>query len=313
MEVVLGNLLKGKVAVITGSGRGIGRALALAFAAEGARVVVNDIGVEQDGTGGSHAPADEVVKRIRELGGETVANYDSVATMEGSENIIQTALDNFGKLDIVVTPAGILRDRMIFNMTEEEWDAVITTHLKGTFGICKNAAIIFRQQRSGRIITFSSTSGLIGNPGQANYGAAKDGIAGFTRVAARDLGRYGVTVNSIAPSADTRMVATISDSARELRNKAGIGESAGTSIIKLRQHADDIAPMAIWLASEQASNVNGNIFFVAGGVVSLLNQPEPVREIYKNGRWTVDEIAAIFPSTLGRELINPAPQKLPNI
>ena len=304
-------ILQDKVAVITGSGRGIGRGIALMMAKEGAKIVVNDLGVEVDGKQESSKIADQVVNDISNQGGTAIANYDSVATMIGCENIIQTALDNFGQLDIVVTPAGILRDRMIFNMTEEEWDGVITTHLKGTFGICKHAAIIFRQQRSGRIITFSSTSGLIGNPGQANYGAAKDGIAGFTRVAARDLGRYGVTVNSIAPSADTRMVATISDSARQLRSKAGIGASAGTSIIKLRQDADDIAPMAVWLSSDKASNVNGNIFFVAGGVVSLLNQPEPVKEIYKNGRWSVEEIAAIFPSTLGRELINPAPPKSP--
>ena len=150
----------------------------------------------------SSTPADEVVNEIKAAGGDAVANYDSVATMDGGENIVKTALDSFGKLDIVVAVAGILRDRMLFNMTEEEWDAVIAVHLKGTFTVCKAASILFRQQRSGRIITFSSTSGLYGNSGQANYGAAKDGIAGFTRAVARDLGRYGVTVNSISPGAD---------------------------------------------------------------------------------------------------------------
>ena len=179
------------------------------MAQEGAKVVVVDPGSELDGSGGSVAIADSVVDEIRANGGEAVACYESVATMEGGEAIVQSAIDNFGKLDIVVTCAGILRDRMIFNMTEEEWDAVIQVHLKGTFSVVKYASILFRQQRSGRIITFSSTSGLIGNSGQANYGAAKDGIAGLTRVAARDLGRYGVTANSIAPSARTRMIGAV--------------------------------------------------------------------------------------------------------
>jgi hypothetical protein len=156
----------------------------------------------------------EVVNEIKAAGGEAAANYDSVTTMEGGENMVKTALDNFGRLDIVVAVAGILRDRMLFNMTEEEWDAVIAVHLKGTFTVSKAASIVFRQQRSGRIITFSSTSGLYGNSGQANYGAAKDGIAGFTRAVARDLGRYGVTVNSISPGANSRMTETVPQAAR---------------------------------------------------------------------------------------------------
>ena len=307
----MGDRLRDKVAVVTGSGRGIGRGIALLMAEEGAKVVVNDIGVDVDGRGGTNSVADEVAREIKDNGGDAVASYDSVVTMEGGERVIKTALDNFGRLDIVVTPHGILRDRMLFNMTEEEWDAVIAVHLKGTFTVCKYASILFRQQRSGRIITFSSTSGLVGNPGQANYGAAKDGIAGFTRVAARDLGRYGVTVNSIAPSADTRMVATVSDTARQLRSRAGIGASAGASITQLRKEPEDVAPMVVWLASDDAKGINGHVFFVAGGVVSLLNHPEPVREIHKQGRWTVEEIAAIFPSTLGKDLANPAPPQPP--
>jgi NAD(P)-dependent dehydrogenase (short-subunit alcohol dehydrogenase family) len=158
------------------------------MAAEGAKMVVNDLGGAVDGSGNSSSPADDVVDEIKAAGGDAVANYDSVSTMEGGENIVKTAIDNFGKLDIVVTPAGILRDRMVFNMTEQEWDDVIAVHLKGTFTVTKFACILFRQQRSGNIITFSSTSGLYGNSGQANYGAAKDGIAGYTRAIARDMG-----------------------------------------------------------------------------------------------------------------------------
>ena len=176
--------LDNKVAVITGSGRGIGRGMALLFAREGAKVVVNDPGVNTDGSGHDNGPADQVAAEIKAAGGSAVANYDSVATVDGGEAIVKAALDAFGRIDILVNNAGILRDRMIFNMTEEEWDAVIAVHLKGHYNCTKPASIIMRQQRYGRIINMSSTSGIIGNPGQANYGAAKSGIAGFTRVVA---------------------------------------------------------------------------------------------------------------------------------
>ena len=227
--------------------------------------------------------------------------------MQGGETIVQTALDSFGKLDIVVTVAGILRDRMVFNMTEQEWDDVIAVHMKGTFSVVKNASVLFRQQRSGRIITFSSTSGLYGNSGQANYGAAKDGIAGFTRVVARDMGRYGVTANAISPSAATRMTTSIPDEARELRAARGI--STGASIT-LRGGPDDIAPMVTWLASDEAQHVNGQVFHVTEGLVNLLNQPEPVKTIQKDGKWTVEELARVFPATIGLELYNPAPSQV---
>jgi NAD(P)-dependent dehydrogenase (short-subunit alcohol dehydrogenase family) len=199
----MGERLKGKVAVITGAGRGIGRGHALLFAAEGAKVVVNDLGGAADGSGASKGPADEVVDEIKKAGGEAVASYESVSTPEGGEKIIKAAIDNFGRLDIVVNNAGVLRDRMVFNMTEEEWDTVMKVHLYGTFNCSKPACVIFRQQRSGRIVNTSSTSGL-GNRGQANYAAAKEGITGFTRTLARDMGRYGVTCNAIRPAAATR-------------------------------------------------------------------------------------------------------------
>lgn len=307
----MGDLLKEKVAIITGSGRGIGRGVAMMMAAEGASLVVNDLGGSVDGSGASNSPADEVVKEITASGGTAVANHDSVASMDGGEAIVQSALDNFGRLDIVVTPAGILRDRMVFNMTEEEWDDVIAVHLKGTFSVTKFACILFRQQRSGCIITFSSTSGLYGNSGQANYGAAKDGIAGYTRGIARDMGRYGVRVNSISPGANSRMTATVPQSAREIRASAGMQGSSQSASLELRRQPEDIAPFVTWLASDNAESVNGQVFHVTGGEVSLMNNPEVSRTLTKSGRWTVDEISAMFPGTLGLDLVNPAPRQAP--
>ena len=301
------NLLEDKVAIVTGAGRGIGRGVAMLMAAQGSKVVVVDPGVNVDGSGSDDSVAGQVVSEIRENGGEAAACMESVATMDGGEKIVQTALDNFGKLDIVVTVAGILRDRMVFNMSEDEWDDVIAVHLKGTFSVVKNACVLFRQQRSGRVITFSSTSGLYGNSGQANYGAAKDGIAGFTRVVARDMGRYGVTANAISPSASTRMITSVPDEARELRTARGI--STGASIT-LRGGPEDIAPMVTWLASDEAAHVNGHVFHVTEGLINLLNEPEPVKTIQKQGKWTVEELARVFPATIGLELHNPAPSQV---
>ena len=294
--------LEDKVAIVTGSGRGVGKGVAQLMAAEGARVVVVDPGVSVDGSGFDQSIAEQVVGEIKASGGEATACTESVVSMNGGERIVQTAMDTFGRLDIVVTCAGILRDRMIFNMSEQEWDDVIAVHLKGTFTVVKHASIVFRQQRSGRIITFSSTSGLYGNSGQANYGAAKDGIAGFTRVVSRDMGRYGVTANSIAPSASTRMTTGVPDEARNLRSARGI--SGGS---ELRGEAEDIAPFVTWLASDESAQVNGHVFHVTGGLVTLFNEPEPVSTINKDGRWTVEELIRVFPATIGVELYNPAP------
>jgi NAD(P)-dependent dehydrogenase (short-subunit alcohol dehydrogenase family) len=281
------------------------------MAEQGARVVVVDPGVNVDGTGADNSLAGGVVAEIQQAGGEATACLESVATMDGGERIVQTAVDNYGKLDIVVTCAGILRDRMIFNMSEQEWDDVIAVHLKGTFSVVKNACILFRQQRSGRIITFTSVSGLYGNSGQANYGAAKDGIAGLTRVLARDMGRYGVTSNSISPGAATRMTGTVPEEARSLRAARGIGGST-SSAPRLRGEGDDIAPMVTWLASDEAAHVNGHVFHLTEGLVSLMNNPEPVKTIHKEGRWTVEELAKVFPATIGLELFNPAPVQSPS-
>ncbi|HEY40647.1 MAG TPA: SDR family oxidoreductase [Dehalococcoidia bacterium] len=308
----MGDRVKDKVVVVTGAGRGIGRGIAILMAEEGAKVVVNDLGGAVDGSGGAQTPADEVVAEIKAKGGEAVANYESVATVEGGEKIIQTAIDSFGKLDVLVNNAGILRDRMIFNMTPEEWDAVIKVHLYGVFNCSKPAAVLFRQQRSGCIISMSSTSGLIGNSGQANYGAAKAGIAGFTRVIARDLGRYGVRCNYIAPGAGTRM--TLSDevlAARQIRADRGLSGGSQQPRRAGPGDPDDVAPLVVWLASDAAVNINGQGFGAAGGNYSLYQQPAPMKTIIKEGRWTLDELDAILPSTLMAGLVNPAPLQPP--
>ena len=306
------DLLKDKVAIVTGAGRGIGRGVAKLMAAEGAKVVVVDPGVNVDGTGFDKSHADQVVGEITDAGGTAVACAESVTTMQGGENIVRAAVDSFHRLDIVVTCAGILRDRMVFNITEQEWDDVISVHLKGTFTVVKHACILFRQQRAGRIITFSSTSGLYGNSGQASYGAAKDGIAGFTRVLARDMGRYGVTANSIAPSAATRMTVSVPDEARALRTQRGITGAGGMATEGVRGQPEDVAPFTVWLASNEAAHVNGHVFHVTDGLVTLLNEPEPVKTMHKDGRWTVEEIIRVFPATLGVELYNPVPFQAPS-
>jgi len=293
--------LQDRVAVITGAGRGIGRGIAIMMAAEGASVVVNDPGVGPDGIGTDDGPADQVVTEIKAAGGTAVANHDTVATSAGGEGTIKTALDSFGRIDILVNNAGILRDRMIFNMSEEEWDAVIAVHLKGHFNTIKPAAVLMRQQRFGRIINFSSESGLWGNAGQANYGAAKSGIAGVTRVVARDLGRYGITCNAIAPRAWTRLTATIPDARPNQPQQEGSTEDRLAAL-----DPDMIAPMTTFLATDHAWNINGQVFHVYSGHISVLQHPTPWRSVFKPGMWELDELTARVP-TLLEGTANPAP------
>jgi NAD(P)-dependent dehydrogenase (short-subunit alcohol dehydrogenase family) len=299
---MMGNRLKDRVAVVTGAGRGIGRAEALALAAEGARIVVNDKGDAGDGTGVSRSPADEVCREIIELGSQAVPNYDSVATREGGENIIRTALDTFGRIDILVNNAGILRDRMIFNMTEEEWDVVIKVHLFGAYYCTKAAAVHMRQQRWGRIINTSSISGL-GSMGQANYSAAKEGIVGFTRTVALDMAKYGVTCNAIRPMAMTRGITPeLKESIAKKAASMGITDPAEIDKFfssLFSAGPEHIAAFVTYLASEEAAFINGRTFYVNGTNIGLYTDPQITSQINKvDGIWTLDELIKAVPNNL---------------
>jgi len=287
-------ILKDRVAVVTGAARGIGREIALLMAQLGARVVVNDYGGSEAGQGTTQAPANDVVEEIRKAGGQAVASYDSVATMAGGERIVQTAIDAFGRLDIVVNNAGILRDRMIFNMTEEEWDAVIDTHLKGTFAVTRAAAPRMKEQRSGRFVNMTSTSGLVGNIGQANYAAAKLGIVGLTKVVALDMARYNVTANCISPFAWTRMIGTIpTETAAQM---------ARVEKIKKMSPAH-IAPVAAFLASDAAKDITGQVIGVRGKEIMLFGHMRPIMRVHHAEGWTVERLAEMFPGTLQHHLV----------
>ena len=299
--------LDGRTAVVTGSGRGIGREIALLLGRSGANVVVNDPGVNVDGTGEDKGPADEVANEIVAAGGVAIANFDSVATVDGGENMIKQAVDEYGRVDSVVHVAGILRDRMVFNMTKDERDSVIGVHLDGFYNVSKPASILMRQQRYGRIIGFSSGSGLNGNSGQANYGAAKAAIAGMAKCLARDLGRYGVTANSIAPGANTRMSGTIPDSARTMRASSGIAQAAApASAGPVLRGAEYVAPMIAYLLTDQAWNINGKVFHVSGGTVGIGHEEAPIKSIETASQWTVDALAQRIPGLLAGTP-NPAP------
>jgi hypothetical protein len=287
-------VLKGKVAVVTGAARGVGREIAMLFARYGARVVVNDYGGSEAGLGADRKPADEVVDEIRRAGGEGAANYDSVASMAGGQAIVKTALDAFGRVDIVVNNAGILRDRMIFNMSEEEWDAVIDTHLKGTFAVTRAAGPLMREQKWGRIINMTSTSGLIGNVGQANYAAAKLGIFGLTKVTALDMARYNVTANCISPFAWTRMIGTIPTETE--------AQKARVEKIKKLSPAH-IAPVAAFLASDAAKDVTGQVFGVRGKEIMLFSHERPIMRVHDDNGWTVERLIEMFPGTLQHHLV----------
>lgn len=307
----MGNKLKGRSAVVTGAGRGIGREISLALAAEGANVVVNDPGVGRGGAGNDAAPADEVVAEIKKRGGKAVANYGSVAEFASAEKIIQDCVKNFGRIDILVNGAGVLRERMIFNMTEDDWDTVLTIHLKGAFNMSRHASGLMREQKFGRIINITSDAWR-GTVGQCNYGAAKGGLVSLARAIARELGRSGVTANCIAPVAATRMTMTP-------EVKAGIDKRLATGIITQARHdelmdmpgPEFVPPIVVYLCTDEAANINGQVFGCNGGRVALFCEPVEIRGIYKNykkdGPWTLDELSRLVPQTLLVGYVNPAP------
>ena len=290
-----------RVVVVTGSGRGIGREHALEFARQGAKVVVNDLGAEVDGTGSSEGPAGEVVETIRSMGGEAVANGDDVSDFDGATRLIQTAVDTFGRLDVVVNNAGILRDRMLVNMTVDEWDAVIRVHLRGTFATSKVAAEYWRERskagedNDARIINTSSPSGIYGNVGQTNYGAAKAGIASFTIIAAMELGRYGVTVNAIAPVALTRMTENLQIGV--------VGDERPADQFDASSPAN-VAPLVVWLGSPEARGVTGRVFNVHGGHISVAEGWSAGPAIDKGERWDPAELGSVVPDLVERAASN---------
>jgi NAD(P)-dependent dehydrogenase (short-subunit alcohol dehydrogenase family) len=279
------NTLKGRVAVITGAGRGLGREHALLFAAEGAKVVVNDLGGNPDGTGADASPANQVVEEIRAAGGEAVANHDDVTDWEGAKRLVDTAVESFGDLHVLVNNAGILRDRMLVNMSEDEWDAVVKVHLKGHFAPLHHAAVYWRDQvKAGNeakraVVNTSSTSGLFGNIGQTNYGAAKMGIGALTIIASQELSRYGVRVNAIAPAALTRLTAGLAGADAQVEPDPAEGPLA----------PGNVSPFVAYLSTEHCP-INGRVFFVMGGQVHLFQPWAIIDKVETEGRWTVEDL-----------------------
>jgi NAD(P)-dependent dehydrogenase (short-subunit alcohol dehydrogenase family) len=285
-DVTMGDLLKDKVAVVTGAGNGIGRAEAIGLAAQGARVVVNDLGVNYMGEGKSNEPADRVVETIKAAGGIAVASYSSVADEEAAKGIIQTAVDNFGRIDVLVNNAGYVRTAPVHKIPTEDWDGVLKTHLYGTFYCTRAATAIMKEQGYGRIVNTSSHIGL-GFKGQATYSTAKEAIVGFTRTVARDMADYG-TCNAIRPIA-------------AWRGAAARDESERISELEVNQ-PEDIAALVIYLCSEEADNINGCIFEVWRGHVGIFADPPPVEQIlWKDGRWTPEELAETMPKTITKD------------
>ena len=274
--------LEGKVVVVTGAGGGIGRDFAHAMAAKGAKVVVNDVGTSVSGEGKDTGPAQKVVDEIKAKGGHAVANTDSVAEWEAANRIVKTAIDSFGRIDVVINNAGILRDRFFFNMSIEEWKAVIDVHLTGSFYVARAAAAYFKSQNSGRYINMTSTSGLVGNFGQANYAAAKLGIVGLSKSMALDMAKYNVTSNCISPFAWSRMIGTIP--AETPDQKARVEKLKSMETAK-------IAPLAVYLASDASQAVTGQIFGVRANEIFLMSQSRPLRSVHRSEGWTPETIA----------------------
>jgi NAD(P)-dependent dehydrogenase (short-subunit alcohol dehydrogenase family) len=294
-------LLDGKTAVVTGSGRGIGRGIAIALAKEGAKVVVNDLGAALGGEGTDKSPAQQVVDEIAKAGGKAVANFGSVSDFGQATDMVEQAVREWGRIDILVNVAGILRDRMVFNMTEEEWDIVLAVHLKGTFNTIRAASVHMREAKAGRIVNMSSVSAL-GAPGQPNYAAGKAGILGLTWSTAHALGKYGVTSNAILPSGATRMIDSTprGRAVFEQTGKWPSEQAKGTE-----RDPDNVAPLVVFLASDAAAHVNGQAFHSFGYGYTLLAQPQAIRRLEADHRFEPAELVKLFPETLGHDLRMP--------
>ena len=290
----MSGICDGRVVIVTGAGRGIGRGHAIEFAAQGAKVVVNDLGGEVDGSGHSTVPAEEVAAELRAMGAQAVANTDDVADAAGARNLVQTALDHFGGLDVLVNNAGMLRDRVLANMTEDEWDAVMRVHLKGTYQPSHVAAQYWRdlakagEPVDGRIVSTSSGSGLFGNPGQANYAAAKAGIVGFTLVAAKELARYGVTANVIAPAGRTRMTIPL-----------GLGADRDEDLYHWSD-PENVAPLVVWLGSAASAGVTGQVFEVMGGRIGVIEGFRRGPFVQQEDRWDPAQLGPIVADLVAR-------------
>ena len=302
----MGNHLEGKSAIVTGAGRGIGRGVAMALAAEGASVVVNDLGGSVDGQGGDAGPSDDVVEEIRAAGGVAESNGADISDHRQAEGLVRQAIDSYGKLDILVNVAGILRERMIFNMTEQEWDDVIRVHLKGTYNTTHFASIHWRQTRAGgRLINFSSTAGINGSAGQPNYAAAKAGLIGFTKSCANALARYGVTSNAIAPGASTRMTDRGLTSADATR----AGDAPSESDSGGERDPENVAPVVVYLCSDEAANISGRVIGASGYQITLYSEITMERQMFNDGPWDIDDLFERAPSTIFAGLEAPSGER----